>query len=436
MTHRQPFKHGGFGGGLSRRSFVGGLGAAALTLAGRRAHTAVATQGTQGQIAVMYEADSNEHFARVVQAFTDETGIGVDYETYPSEYLALQQLVTARLASGDVEPDCFWCDDIMAATYGAAGWLQELDSVVQENGIDLSDYPQTLLTDVSSWDGTLYRLPWDSTAELILYRTDYFAEAGAALPTTWDELVEAGKSLSGGDRFGIALNAQKNGALGNDIQHWTNQAGGSVLRLDDPGSRQALVFYKDLFATHKIAPPSAPQEDYDTNRQGFLDGRYAMWWTWSGVLGAMRSNQEFWKDQVSVMVPMPKGPSNAQTNIGCWGWSINNASAKKDLAAQWVAFTARPEVMKLLMFSGSGPARTSLWSDPEYQERAPQLPYLAQLAQAGDFLKARPITPSFQEIYDAAEQNVHAYLTGQVDVDGAIERAMDKIRPIVEREAS
>ena len=80
------------------------------------------------------------------------------------------------------------------------------------------------------------------------------------------------------------------------------------------------------------------------------------------------------------------------------------------------------------------PARVSLWSDPEVQDLAPSSVYLEQLAQTGDLVKARPVTPSIQEIYDAAEESVHAYLTDQIEVDAAIENAMSKIQPILDRD--
>jgi hypothetical protein len=76
----------------------------------------------------------------------------------------------------------------------------------------------------------------------------------------------------------------------------------------------------------------------------------------------------------------------------------------------------------------------SLWGDKEVQNLAPSAVYLQELAQGGVLVKARPVTPSIQEIYDAAEQNIHAYLTDQVDVDTAIKNAMDKITPILQRD--
>jgi ABC-type glycerol-3-phosphate transport system substrate-binding protein len=156
-----------------------------------------------------------------------------------------------------------------------------------------------------------------------------------------------------------------------------------------------------------------------------------MWWVWDGFYGALRGDEEFWNDQVAAFSPLPQGPENAETSIGAWGWSINAYSTKKEFAREWVEFSSRPEIMRLQMLRGNAPARVSLWSDEEYQELAPQLPYLADLAEL-NVLQARPISPGVQAIYDAAEANIHAYLTDQIDVDTAIERAMEEIAPIRE----
>ncbi len=441
---------------LSRRSFLKamGVGAAALAVAACAPAAPAApaaapqeaaptptpappipkTEGARGSLNVVYWADSNESFKKVIEAFTKETDIGVNYEVAPASYIEWQQWMTTRLASADPSVDTFHCDDFQAAIYGAAGWLVELDPIIEEYSIDLNDWPQTLIKDVSSWKGKLYRLPWGNDTEIFFYRTDFFEEAGVEPPKTWDELVEVAKKLTKEpDRYGIALSGSKGGQLGNDIQHWTNQAGGAINKLDDPGSREAIIFYKDLFAKHKVAQPSTPQDDYGAVFQGWLNNKYAMWWCWDGFLGAMRTNQDFWKGQVAAFLP-PMGPKNAQTITGTWGWAISAYSEKKDLAKLWVEFTARPEVMKLQILRGRVPARVSLWSDPEVQDLAPSSVYLEQLAKAGDLVKARPITPSIQEIYDAAEENIHAYLTDQVDVDTAIANAMAKIKPILERD--
>jgi multiple sugar transport system substrate-binding protein len=388
-----------------------------------------------GELNVVYWADSNDSFKKVIDAFTEETGAKINYEVAPAAYLEWQQFMTTRLASADPTVDVFHCDDFQAAIYGAAGWLVELDPIIDASDIDLSDWPQTLIQDVSSWEGKLYRLPWGNDTEIFFYRTDFFEEAGVEPPKTWNELVEVATALTREEegRYGIALCGAKNGVLGNDIQHWANQAGGAINQLDHPGSREALVLYKELFASHKVAQPSTPQDGYEEVFQGWLDNKYAMWWCWDGFLGAMRTNEDFWQDQVAAFLP-PAGPENAQTVTGTWGWAIGAFTERIDLSEQWVEFTARPEIMKLQIYRGRVPARISLWSDPEVQDLAPSSVYLEQLAQAGDLVKARPVTPSIQEIYDAAEEAVHAYLTDQIEVDAAIEQAMAKIQPILDRD--
>lgn len=420
---------------VSRRTLLGGVGAgaAALALSGTTARRSFAQ--SKGEINVLYRTDDEQHFSKVIDAFTKATGIKVKYDKYPADYLTGQQMATTRLAAGDNTPDVFWCDDIQAAMYGAAGWLEPLDPVVKENKIDLSDWPQTILKDVSSWKGTLYRLPWGIDVEIFMYRTDYFKEAGVEPPTDWQGIVTVGQKLTKSpDRWGLALSGKNDGALTNDIQHWTNQAGGSEIALDNPGSKEALTFYKELFKKNNVAPPSTPQENTATILQGFSAGKYAMWWSWDAYYGLMVTDPKFWKNQVSAFVPLPKGPANNQTTIGCWGWAINANSKKKDLAKQWVAFTAQPDIMKFQMLYGHSPARSSLWSDAEYEKHAPQLAFLKKLSSTTNALKARPITPSFQEIDDAARQNVHAYLTDQIDLDTAVKRAMEKIKPLLEQD--
>jgi ABC-type glycerol-3-phosphate transport system substrate-binding protein len=312
--------------------------------------------------------------------------------------------------------------------YGSAGWLEDLGPVVQEADIDLNDWPQELI-EVSSWDGTLYRIPWGAEVELFFYRTDLFKKAGITPPEEWDwdEFLEVAKALTKGeDQLGIALNGQKNGVLGNDIQKWTNQAGGAVNDLDNPGSKQALTFYKDLYAKHKVAPASTPEEDYDTNLQGFLSGKYATWWVWDGLYSGIIGEEDV-KEQVSTLAP-PKGPENAQSTTACWGWAISEYSQKKDLASQWVQYCNRPDTMKMLGNAGRVPGRISLMDDPKIREMAPQSAFMEPLFKSGDLVKARPVTPKIQEVYDAAETNIHAYLTDQVDLDTAVERAMAEMR--------
>lgn len=387
------------------------------------------TTGTKGQVHVFYGADSSGFFKKVIDQFTQETGIGVQWEIAPADYQQLEQLLTTRFVAGDASTDAIHQDDLYTIIHGSAGWLEPLDPLVKQYNLDLSDWPTTLIKDVSTWDGKLYRLPWGNDTEIWFYRTDLFKEAGVEPPKDWNGFVDVAKKLTKGtDLYGIALAGKIGGAFGNDIQHWTHQAGGAIDRLDDPGSQEAMSFYKDLFKKYKVAPPSVPQDDYGSILQDFLNNKYAMWWCWDGFLGAMRQTKDFWHDQVSAFLPF-QGPKNHDTVTACWGWVMSKFSQKKDLAGEWLNFTAKPDVMKMQMARGRVPSRVSLWTDKDVQDNAPSAPFVKQAYDAGA-LAARPITPSIQQIYDAAEHAMSAYLTDQVDLAGAVKDAMTKIKDI------
>ena len=146
------------------------------------------TQGTKGEIVVYYGADHNHFFRKLISQFTQETKVAVKYEVEPA-YDAWVQLMSTRLASGYTEPDAFHGDDLQTIQYGAAGWLEPLDSLVRQYKIDLKDWPPVLITQVSSWKGKLYRLPWGNDTEIWFYRTDFFQEAGVKPPKEWNDFV-------------------------------------------------------------------------------------------------------------------------------------------------------------------------------------------------------------------------------------------------------
>jgi len=383
-------------------------------------------------IVVSFWADATGYFQKVIDGFTAETGIKVKWEIQPSWSEAVS-MFTTQLAAGYKDVDAIHIDDLMTSTFGAAGWLEPLDAMVRNFNIDLRDWPRTLYTDVSSWEGKLYRIPWGNDTRIWSYRKDWFDEAGLAVPTTWSELITVGKKLSRPGRYMIGLPAKRGGTLGNEIQFWTHQAGGAIDNWEHPGNAYAIKFYKEMWTIHKIAPDSSPMEDYTTISEGFQADKYAIYNHWDGFMGAFRANPRFWKEgKVSVMLP-PKGPVNRDTLTGTWGWSINVFSAKKDLAALWVEYVSRPEVMRLQALGGRVPARRSLWSDPEVQDLAPSSKYLAIYDKAGDIVKARPITPWYTEVLDAAEEGVHTYFTGIADLETTIKHLKDKMKIIKER---
>ncbi|MGQ9629692.1 MAG: ABC transporter substrate-binding protein [bacterium] len=386
------------------------------------------------ELVVSHWPDDIGWFQRVVNGFMKENpDIKVKWEIQPGWSEAVNKFTTL-LASGYSGVDAVHIDDLMTSTFGAAGWLEPLDDiVVKKFSIDLNDWPKTLYTDVSAWEGKLYRIPWGNDTRIWVYRKDWFDEAAVETPKTWDDLVQVGKKITREGRYLIGLPAKRGGNLGNEIQFWTHQAGGAINDWKNPGSAKAMEFYKKMWTVYKIAPESSPMENYSTINEGFQAGKYGIYNCWDGFLGSMRGNEKFWSSaKVSVMIP-PKGPANGDTLTGTWGWSINKFSKHKSESALWVAYVSRPEVMRLQAERGRVPARRSLWADPEIQDKAPSAKYLFMYDQAGDIVKARPITPWYTEVLDAAEDAIHRYFTGIVDLNAAVKELQEKVGRIEER---
>lgn len=422
---------------LSRRSLLAGsaLGAAALTGCSVTTSTDTGTRsggsisGSKGHLTVSYPADSTGVFKAALVKFTKQTGIGVTWQIQLGDYVLFSQQMTAQLGSGDSSLDVIYGDDITTSLFGSAGLLTDLGPVTQKESIDVGDWPKTAVQDVSRWDGTLYRLPADAEFEVFAYRPDLLGRAKLAVPASWDELLAAGPKLRStvpGTAV-IGLNG-KPGELINDLQAFASQAGGSVTDMTSPQMRRTVEFYGNMINKARISQPSAAQDDYGATTQGFISGRFATWWVWDGVwASAIRGTPIASK---TAITSPPKGPRNGETLFGCWGWVVNAHSQRQDAAGKFLRFITSRETMIELSALGRCPGRISTWTDPTVRKNTPQVSLLRTLI-AADLLKARPITPTFQAVTDAVEQNVNAYLTGQKTLPGALAAAQKRITPLL-----
>lgn len=213
----------------------------------------------------------------IISRFTEQSGIGV--ELVLTEEDALPSLLTAGVAAGTLP------DVIYHPLDFTLGWHQQgiLDSaaateVINSLGADtFAEGPVNLV----AVDGEFAAVPSDGWGQLILYRADWFDEAGLEPPTSYENIMTAAEALSdpGNNVFGMTA-ATDGGAvftqqtfehiaLANGCQLVDDQGN---ITLNSPECVEAVTFFDDLMTNHS----PAGVQDVVSTRATYFAGQAAM----------------------------------------------------------------------------------------------------------------------------------------------------------------
>ena len=138
-----------------------------------------------GAVTVMgvWGGEEFESFSASVQPFTEETGIGMSFETTSD----INTVLLSRLEAGNPPDIAILPQPGFLYDLARGGNLVELDFI--DMGQLQEDYSQSWI-DLGSYDDTLYGV-WFKAAlkSLVWYSPDAFDAAGYAIPETWDEMI-------------------------------------------------------------------------------------------------------------------------------------------------------------------------------------------------------------------------------------------------------
>jgi multiple sugar transport system substrate-binding protein len=145
-----------------------------------------------------------------------------------------------------------------------------------------ADLATNLLEINKAADGKQYYLPLQYVVIYLYYRADLFAKANLPLPTTCEAFLDAAKKLTipaaangGVPQFGFGMRGGRGGQ-----DNWgpfvLSQTSFDAKDLTSAKSVAANTWYVDLFRTHKVVPPSAPNDGFNEIISGFKSGQTAM----------------------------------------------------------------------------------------------------------------------------------------------------------------
>ncbi len=166
-----------------------------------------------------------------------------------------RKLYVTGLTAKSPTPDVFAVDVIWAGEFAQRGWLEPLNGLLSDETIGA--FNPSLLS-ASTLDGNVHALPLYADGIHFFYRSDLLEKYGLAVPTTWEEVMAASKTITEGEAnpqfYGfVSMWAKIEGLFMNWLA-FTNGNGGGFLdgdgnvAVNSAANIEATQFMVDLLA--------------------------------------------------------------------------------------------------------------------------------------------------------------------------------------------
>lgn len=142
-----------------------------------------------------FTGSEEEAINQVLEIYNEQNGNSADV-IYESQQDLTTKLVTA-MSTGD-GPDIVIFDGVNTLTYAEQGAFIELDSLIEDAGLDTTQYYESSYNQLNI-DGKQYGLPATIDARVLFYNKDLFDKAGIDYPTdswTWEDMYEAANACT------------------------------------------------------------------------------------------------------------------------------------------------------------------------------------------------------------------------------------------------
>ena len=289
---------------------------------------------------------------------------GVKVVVEPQDWSTMTGKFLAASTTGNA-PDIMWCarDEM----YGVlnAGALEPLENLF------LGDWTAEEIADVDDAffrfgerDGKHYTLTLNKNCTGLIYREDLLEKAGLSVPTSFDELYETAKALtgkdeSGIDRYGLGMSFSTETNDAQAIVNWLLQENGGLFNEDGTANWANDAGLKAIdWTINCINTGVTPAESVNTTIEDiyteFAAGKYAMSIASAVRLSSLRQSASFDGSTIQF-TPLPGG-----TIIDGWFVGVWSGSKHKEEAGKFLEKMYSPESdLKWIELGGQAPLRKS-----------------------------------------------------------------------------
>ncbi len=309
---------------------------------------------------------------QVLQDFeTQHPTIKVKYEVISDQYM---DVIKTRLV-GEAAPDVFYLDALEAPFLMSQNVLEPLESYITPE-FDLTDFEDTLLNSFK-YQNHIYGLPKDYSTLALFYNKKAFAAAGLSNPpTTWDELRNYSKQLTGKlNKYGfgeipeLARQAYKIKAFGGQL---VDQNGYATF-----ASEAGLKGLELVVNQYQKDRSSAQKSDVGTNSGSEMFGQSKVAMVIEGNWAIPYLTETFPQVEFAT-APVPKINDKKGTMVFTVAYVMNKQAQHKAEAWELISYLTGQEGMQ--KWTGTGfalPTRKSVAKNLGYDQDPLRSPLVA-----------------------------------------------------------
>ena len=389
--------------------------------------------------------------------FTADTGISVNFTVLPEN--DVRDKISQEFSSQAGQYDVATLSNFEIPIYARSEWVAPLDEYVEaDSEFDQDDVLGPLTESLSGDDGKLYGEPFYGESSFLMYRRDILEAAGVEMPEdpTWQEVADIAAQVDGAEpgMAGICLRGQPGwGQVFAPLTTVVNTFGGTWFTEDwdpqvsSPEFREAVGFYVDL--VREYGETGAPQAGFTECLNNVIQGNAAMWYDATSAAGSLEAEDSPVRGLMGYAAA-PVVETDSSGWLYAWSWSIQQASAKKDAAWEFISWASGREYEELVgeeLGWSKVPAgkRASTYSNPDYLAEAEAFaaPTLAAIENADPNdpgAQPRPAPgiqfigiPEFPDLATQVSQDVSSAIAGRMTVEEALDRGQELAEDVAER---
>lgn len=402
-----------------RNSLIAVTAASALVLAGCSSGGDDAKKDTggnedsRGPITFAMGKNDTDKLTPIIEAWNkDHPEEKVELKELAGEADAQRETLVQALQASSTDYDVMALDVIWTAQFAANGWIAPMTGDLE---VDTSKLlPSTV--ESATYNGTVYAVPQNTNGQLLFRNTELAKEE----PKNWEDLMGQCEAIKAKDVDCLQLTAKQYEGLTVTATNFINGWGGSVV--DEDGktptlktdeAKAGLQAMVDAYADGNISKASTAATEEQVNL-AFTEGKTAFAINWPYMYDTSKESSVKDKVEVSALV----GPDGVgASTLGGYNNAININSKNKATARDFIEFIINEDTQASFAEASFPPVLSTIYEDDALVEK---YPYLPALKTSLENAKPRPVSPFYDAISKAIQDNAYAALTAKKPVDDAL----------------